>query len=98
MTGGGKTGTKTPPTPPAPFQVVEILTVHVAPAGVTVNVVTKLESWSDSVITRPGSGSATRIVIVRVRPPALTLKRCSVPAPTPPSSTSKSENESGRKR
>ena len=87
-----------PPIPPAPSQVVEIRTSEALPCGVTVNVVTELEPVSDSVRIRPGSGSATTFRYSRVRPPAVTLKRVIVPAPTPPDSTRKSENAGGRNR
>ncbi len=60
--------------------------------------VTLLEFVSDSVSTRPGSGSATFVRNSRVRPPAVTLKRVIVPAPTPPDSTRKSVNAGGRNR
>ena len=63
----------------------------------TVVVVTRLEPVSDSVRTRPGSGSSTLMRYSRVRPPAVTLNRVTVPAPTPPDSTWKSENAGGRK-
>jgi hypothetical protein len=51
----------------------------VSPDGATVKLVTSEEDWSVSVITRPGSGSATRIVYFRERPPAVTVNRCRVP-------------------
>ena len=73
--------------PPAPSHTVEICTREAVPCGVTVNVVTRLEPASDSVITRPGSGSATVIRYSRARPPAVTVKRVTVPAPTPPASS-----------
>jgi hypothetical protein len=95
---GANSRSKKPATPPALSQVVPIFTRHVSPVGVTVKLVTSEDFWSLSVMTRPGSGSATRMRNSRVRGPALTLKRCRVPAPTPPSSTSKSEKPSGRKR
>ena len=53
---------------------------------------------SDSVRTRPGSGSAIFVRYARVRPPAVSLYRRIVPAPTPPDSTRKSENAGGRNR
>jgi hypothetical protein len=65
--------------------------------GVTVHVVTEVELASDSVITRPGSGSATVVRKSRVRPPAVSLKVETVPAPTPPDTTLKSEKADGRK-
>src|SRR5215471_19015876 len=86
-----------PPIPPAPSQVVEICTREAAPCGETVKVVTLLEPVSDSVRTRPGSGSATLVRYSRVRPPAVSLYRRTVPAPTPPDSTWKSENAGGRR-
>jgi hypothetical protein len=73
-----------PPIPPAPSQAVEICTIDAPPCGETVNVVTALESVSDSVRIRPGSGSATFIRYSQVRPPAVILNRVIVPAPTPP--------------
>src|SRR5688572_25555876 len=84
--------------PPAPCQVVSMRTRESAPSGVTVKVVTRLELRSDSVRTRPGSGSATWLRYSRVRPPAVMRKRMTVPAPTPPCSTAKSEKAGGRKR
>ena len=100
MTRGANVRSKKPPTPFAPSHCVSIVTLDVSPSpdGVTVKLVTSEEPWSVSVMTRPGSGSSTRMTYSRVRPPAVTLKRCSVPAPTPPSSTSKSEKASVRKR
>ncbi len=74
-----------------------MVTRQEAPSGSTVKVVTRLEFMSDSVRTRPGSGSATFIRYWRVRPPAVTVKRAMVPEPTPPDSISKSENAGGRK-
>src|ERR1039458_6513804 len=97
MTRGANRRSKKPPIPPAPGQVVAIRTRDLASWGVTVVVVTRLEAVSDSVRTRPGSGSATVIRSWRVRPPAVTLNRVIVPAPTPPDSTWKSENAGGRK-
>ena len=87
-----------PPIPPAPSQALEICTSEAAPCGETVKVVTALEPVSDSVRIRPGSGSATFVRYSRVRPPAVSLYRVIVPAPTPPDSTRKSENAGGRKR
>src|ERR1017187_1039057 len=107
ITHGANRRSKKPPTPPAPSQVVEISTRDVPPSGVTVKLVTRLEFVSDSVRTRPGSGSATSIrysrlrppaVILKRGPPAVILKRVTVPAPTPPDSTSKFENAGGKKR
>ncbi len=40
-----------PPIPPAPSQAVEICTIDAPPCGETVNVVTALETVSDSVRT-----------------------------------------------
>ena len=59
--------------------------------GSTVKVVTRLEVSSDSCNTRPGSGSETRILYDRERPPAETVKVVTVPAPTvrPPSRIAK---------
>src|ERR1700722_20990087 len=93
---GANRRSKKPPIPPAPCQVVEIVTRDLPPWGVTVVVVTRLEPVSDSVRTRPGSGSATFIRYWRVRPPAVTVNRVIVPSPTPPDSTWKSENAEGR--
>jgi hypothetical protein len=56
---GANMSSNTPPIPPAPSQAVEICTIDAPPRGETVNVVTALEPVSDSVRTRPGSGSAT---------------------------------------
>src|SRR5580692_11965101 len=98
MTLGAKRRSKNPPAPAAPSQVVEIRTRDALPSGVTVVVVTRLEFVSDSTRTRPGSGSVTCIRYARLRPPALTVKRVMVPAPTPPDSTWKPENAGGRKR
>src|ERR1035437_726509 len=98
ITHGANRRSKKPPAPPAPSQVVEISTRDVPPSGVTVKLVTRLEFVSDSVRTRPGSGSATSIRYSRLRPPAVILKRGTVPAPTPPDSTSKFENAGGKKR
>src|SRR6266702_76089 len=91
MTLGANVFSKKPPIPPAPSQVVEICTSEALSRGVTVVVVTRLEPVSDSVMTRPGSGSSTLIRYSRVRPPAVTVNRVIVPAPTPPDSTRKSE-------
>ncbi len=77
--------------------MVAIRTWQALPSGVTVQVVTEVDPVSDSVSTRPGSGSATWIRNWRVRPPAVSLNRAIVPAPTPPDSTWKSENAGGRK-
>src|ERR1700730_17437443 len=93
---GAKVRSKEPPIPPAPFHVVEMCTDDALSRGVTVVVVIRLEPVSDSVRTRPGSGSSTLIRYSRVRPPAVTLNRVIVPAPTPPDSTRKSENAAGR--
>ncbi len=83
--------------PLAPCQVVEICTSETPPSlGVTSYRVTRLESLSDSVRTRPGSGSATFIRYLRDRPRAVTVNRVIVPGPTPPDSTWKSENCGGR--
>lgn len=99
ITRGAKMRSKNPPMPPAPAQVVEILTRELLSArGVTVVVVTMLEVASDSVMTRPGSGSVTTIRYCLLRPPAVTVNLVIVPAPTPPLSTWKSENAGGRKR
>jgi hypothetical protein len=87
---------KNPPMPPAPCHSVAIRTRAPLPSGVTVKVVTRLESASVSVITRPGSGSATVIRYDRVRPPAVKVKCTTVPAPTPPDSTAKSPKAGGR--
>ncbi len=73
-----------------------MVTTDALSRGATVVVVTRLELVSDSVRTRPGSGSATCIRYSRLRPPAVTLNRVIVPAPTPPDSTWKSENAGGR--
>jgi hypothetical protein len=62
-----------PPIPPAPSQVPEICTSEAGPCGETVKVVTALEPVSDSVRTRPGSGSAILVRHSRVRPPARQL-------------------------
>src|SRR5438105_3974252 len=86
----GEQALEEPADPPAPCQVVEIRTREPAPSGVTVHVVTRLEPVSDSTMTRPGCGSVTSIRYSRLRPPAVTLKRVIVPAPTPPDSISKS--------
>jgi hypothetical protein len=94
---GANVRSKKPPIPPAPFHVVEMCTSDVPSCGATVVVVTRLEAVSDSVRTRPGWGSSTLIRYSRVRPPAVTLNRVIVPAPTPPDSTWKSENAGGRK-
>src|SRR5215475_11160644 len=91
-TPGANMRSNRPPIPPAPSQVVEICTSEAAPCGETVKVVTVLERVSDSVRTRPGSGSAISVRYSRVRPPAVSLYRRTVPAPTPPDSTWKSEN------
>ena len=93
---GANVRSQKPPIPPAPSQVVEICTSEAPSRGVTVVVVTRLEPVSDSVRTRPGSGSSTLIRYSRVRPPAVTVNRVIVPAPTPPDSTRKSENAGGR--
>jgi hypothetical protein len=84
--------------PPAPSQAVEIRTSDAPPCAETVNVVTAVEFISDSVSTRPGSGSAIFIRYSRGRPPAVILNRVTEPAPTPPDSTWKSEMAGGRKR
>src|SRR5215469_16993468 len=68
---GANIRSKKPPTPLAPSQAVEICTTDASPRGETVNVVTALELMSDSVRTRPGSGSAIFIRYWRVRPPAV---------------------------
>ena len=47
--------------PARPRHAVSIRTRLRSPSGVTVKVVTRLESVSDSVSTRPGAGSATCI-------------------------------------
>src|SRR5437660_10767741 len=96
MTLGANVFSKKPPIPPAPSQVVEICTSEAPSRGVTVAVVTRLDPVSDSVMTRPGSGSATSIRYSRVRPPAVGLKRVIVAAPAPPPSYSKSLSASGR--
>jgi len=93
---GATVRSKSPPIPPEPSQLVEIRTSEAASCGETVNVVMALELVSDSVRIRPGSGSATTVRYSRVRPPAVSLKRVTVPAPTPPDSTRKSENAGGK--
>src|SRR6266516_1919008 len=58
---GANIRSKKPPIPPAPSQVVEMFTSDPPSPGETVVVVTMLEPVSDSVRTRPGSGSSTFI-------------------------------------
>jgi hypothetical protein len=55
---------------PPPLPAVSNRTGQPAPSGVTIQVVTIEEPSSDSVSTRPGSGSSTRILKSWVRPPA----------------------------
>jgi hypothetical protein len=73
--------------PPGPSRAVEIRTSDAPLCGETANVATALESMSDSVSTRPGSGSVTFIRYARVRPPAVILSRITVSAPTQADST-----------
>jgi hypothetical protein len=87
-----------PTNPPAPCQRVSNCTRQPSPSDVTTQVVTIEERSSDSVSTRPGSGSSTRIRNLRARPPTVIRKPCTVPAPTPPSSTRNCENTGGKKR
>src|SRR6266480_6507475 len=95
-TRGANMRSNRPPIPPAPSQALEICTSEAAPRGETVKVVTLLERVSDSVRILPGSGSATFVRYSRVRPPAVSLYRMTVPAPIPPDSTWKSENARGQ--
>ena len=59
--GGANSRSKNPAMPDAPSQRVSMRTRVWSPSGVTVQVVMRLEVVSDSVMTRPGTGSSTRI-------------------------------------
>ncbi|MFN8629558.1 MAG: hypothetical protein U0838_04325 [Chloroflexota bacterium] len=83
-----------PPTPGS-SKTLSMRTSLPEPDGVTVNVVVTPVPVSRS--TRPGFGSVMTAVMRRVWPPTVVLQLARVPAPTPPSWISKSENAGGRK-
>ena len=81
--------------PPAGVQVVRIVTNAWLPRSWTRNVVTMSRPTTSS-RTTPEAGSVTTVWPWTLRPPSVVVKLVTVPAPTPPASTRKSENAVGQ--